>query len=204
MDDDVRGVWEHTLELLARDGAAVADVDLPTLAGAHLANARILAAEAAAIHEQRLRAQPSAYPDDVRRRLEHGLELGAATVAHARHHGALLRADLRRAFARVDVLVTPTLPCTVPSVGEDLVAVDGRQEHVVSAMTRFTNAWNLTGVPAGSVPAGRDTGGAPVGVQVVGPWFGESIVLDVMAAIERVSGGPWPVVDRPAARQPAR
>lgn len=92
--------------------------------------------------------------------------------------------------------MTPTLPCVtplravaplgVPSTGDECVPVGGTPVPLVFAMTHFTSPWNLTGVPAGSVPAGTDRGGAPVGVQVVGPWCGERTVLAVMATIERL------------------
>jgi len=101
---------------------------------------------------------------------------------------------LARVFDRIDVLVTPTLPCRIPPVGVDPVVVDGHRERVISAMTRGTNSWNLVGVPAGSVPAGVDGDGGPVGMQVVGPWHGEATVLRAMALIEELCGGPWPPI----------
>lgn len=197
MDDDVRAVWEATLEDLAQAGATVVDVDLPELQGANAANGRVLGAEAAAVHGDALAAHPDRFWPDVRARLEGGRDLRATALAGAHHHAARLRAALRRIFGEVDALVTPTLPCRAPPVGTDPVVVGGRPEPVVSVMTRFTGAWNLAGVPAGSVPAGTDSSGAPVGVQVIGPWFAEPTVLAVMAAVEETRGGPWPIVPAP-------
>jgi aspartyl-tRNA(Asn)/glutamyl-tRNA(Gln) amidotransferase subunit A len=93
------------------------------------------------------------------------------------------------AFAHIDVLCTPTLPCRVPDVGATQIEVGGEEESVVAAMTRFTAAWNLTGMPAGTVPAGRDRNGAPVGVQLAGAWWDEPTVLRAMAALESGLGG---------------
>lgn len=192
MDDEVRAVWEGVLSDLAGAGADVHDVDLPALPEAPAANGRVLGAEAAAVHGERLAAHPERFWPSVRSRLEAGVQLRASTVAADRHLGAQLRRQLRDAFADVDVLVTPTLPCRVPPVDTDPVVVGGVEEAVTTAMTRFTNPWNLTGMPAGSVPAGRDGDGAPVGVQVVGAWFAEADVLAGMAAVEWLRGGPWP------------
>jgi aspartyl-tRNA(Asn)/glutamyl-tRNA(Gln) amidotransferase subunit A len=97
------------------------------------------------------------------------------------------------------VLVTPTLACRVPPTGTDPIEVDGVEEAVTPALTRLTNPWNLAGVPAGSVPAGTDGGGAPVGIQVVGPWFADRRVLSLMAEVERLSGGPWRAAAPPVA-----
>jgi aspartyl-tRNA(Asn)/glutamyl-tRNA(Gln) amidotransferase subunit A len=195
MDADVRRVWEATLDGLARAGATVRDADLPALVDASLANGRILTAEAAAVHGAALAADPDPFPTDVRSRLEAGLALRAHVVAEARHHGAVLRNQLRAVLRDVDVLVTPTLPCRVPPVGAEEVEVDGEREPVTPAMTRFTNIWNLTGVPAGSVPAGVDAAGAPIGMQVIGGAFDDATVLAAMALLESVRGGPWPAVD---------
>ncbi|MEX0659407.1 MAG: amidase [Egibacteraceae bacterium] len=202
MDPDVRGVWEATLEMLAAAGARVTSVDVPALEGAATANGQVLGAEAALIHGDRLAAHADRFWPDVRARLERGRELRATDLAAAHGHAARLRAQVRTVFGDVDVLVTPTLPCVVPAVGADPVVVDGHAEAVVGVLTRFTNPWNLAGVPAGSVPAGVDAAGAPVGVQVVGPWFAEPVVLAVMAAIEDLRGGPWPIEPAPGLPRP--
>lgn len=191
MDDDVRAVWLRAVEQLVADGHQVVPVDLPLLEDAPRSNGRILAAEAAAVYEELLRDRPEAFDPTVRPRLEHGLELAAVKVARARRHGTRLRAQVWEAFAHVDVLCTPTLPCRSPRVGAEEVEVGGKVESVVSALTRFTNPWNLAGLPAGSVPAGEDRDGAPVGVQVVGAWWDEVTVLRTMAVLEAAGGGPW-------------
>jgi len=162
------------------------------------ANGRILAAEALSVHGDALARRPESFPDDVRARLLAARAVPLSRVAEARAVQSRLRRELRSTFADVHALVIPTVPCRIPPVGVDPIDVAGAAEPVVSAMTRLTNSWNLAGTPAGSVPAGRDDGGAPIGVQVVGPWGGEQIVLGVMEAIEGLVGGPWPPVARDA------
>jgi aspartyl-tRNA(Asn)/glutamyl-tRNA(Gln) amidotransferase subunit A len=191
VDADVRRVWRATLDDLAAADAALVAVDVPRLVEGSDENGVVIAAEAAAVHGERFAGQAHLLPESTRVRLARGVELAASRAARARRFGALLRADLRRLFADVDVLCTPTLPCRVPTVDTDPVVVEGVDEPLVAAVTRLTGVWNLAGVPAGSVPAGRDGGGAPIGVQVVGPWFGERRVLAVLAAVERARGGPW-------------
>jgi Asp-tRNA(Asn)/Glu-tRNA(Gln) amidotransferase A subunit family amidase len=55
-----------------------------------------------------------------------------------------------------------------------------------------TQAQNMTGHPAVSVPAGRSADGVPFGLQITGPRFRDHLVLDVAAAWERAE--PWPLV----------
>lgn len=72
------------------------------------------------------------------------------------------------------------------------IEVDGVNEPWGIALTRLVSPWNAAGVPAGTVPGGRDRYSAPVGIQVIGPWFAESRVIQVMQQIEDLVGGAWP------------
>ena len=54
----------------------------------------------------------------------------------------------------------------------------------------FTAAWNVTGQPALSLPAGRTADGVPLAVQVVGRPGSEALLLGLAAAYERVTGFP--------------
>lgn len=204
MDEDVRAVWESVLDDLAAGGLTVTRVAIPALRGAHRANGLVLAAEAAWVHAEAFAAAPQHFWPSVASRLAHGRDLRATALAAAHHDRARLRADLRRVFATVDVLVVPTLPCRTPPAGRDPLVVGGEEEPVVTALTRFTNPYNLAGVPAGTVPAGTDADGAPVGVQVVGPWSADATVLGVMATVEELRGGPWPRSAPPERSSPER
>jgi hypothetical protein len=55
---------------------------------------------------------------------------------------------------------------------------------------------NLTGQPAMSVPMGTAEHGLPVGLQIIGPRFGDAAVLRAAAAWERIA--PWPAPPDPA------
>lgn len=188
IDPDVRTVLHDTLGDLVSAGATIVAVDLSGLVEASKENGLVIAAEAAAVHGWRVHDYGHLLPDDTRARLSRGTELYASRVARARRSGMLLRAELRRLFGQVDLLCTPTLPCVVPLAGRDQLLVEGAGEPVVSALTRLTGAWNLAGIPAGSVPAGRDGDGAPVAIQLAGPWRGERRVLAGMALVERCRG----------------
>ncbi len=193
LDPEVRSVWHTVLAAAAAAGAQVVDVDVPALRESHAANGRLLAAEAARTHATAFAATPQLFPADVRERLAGAHPLDSAPVRAARRVQAELCDQLARIFDHTDVLVTPTLPCRIPRVGVDPIMVDGHGERLVSAMTRGTNSWNLAGVPAGSVPAGSDDDGGPIGVQVVGPQHGEATVLTAMALLEELCGGLDPV-----------
>ena len=87
-----------------------------------------------------------------------------------------------------DVLVTPTLPRTVPrlnTLGADLTAAGDEYMDFVS----FTFPYNCTGQPAISLPLGVDSAGLPIGVQLVGPPRGEALILGLAAQLEQAR--PW-------------
>lgn len=190
VDPAVRGVWEDTLDRLRAAGATIIEVDLPTLPSAPVANGTILLAEAAATHAASADRWDAALPRDVARRLHGGRAVTDREVDRAKAVGAALAAEIEGVFEEVGVLCLPTLPCPPPEAGAQEVVIDGQAEPVVTALTRFTNPWNLVGVPAGSVPAGRDHRGAPVGVQLVGPAGGERQVLRAMATVEGARPSP--------------
>ncbi len=189
IDPAVRRVWEDTLDGLRTSGAIVVDVDLPTLPSAPAANGTILLAEAAATHAATADRWNHALPPDVAQRLQRGRTITEPEVDAAKAVGDALSAEAAAVFEQVDVLCMPTLPCPPPRTDARDVVVEGATEPVVTALTRLTNPWNLIGVPAGSVTAGHDPAGAPVGVQVVGPAGAERRVLQAMAAVETCCAG---------------
>lgn len=199
LDVEVRACWERRLRDLAAGGVAVREVSLPSLGEAPRANSVILAIEALATHGELLGARPDGWWPQVRRRLEAARSLTGDDLRAAGQVRARLRAEFGEVLRDVDVLVLPTLACRVPAAGAEDVMVDGRSEAVTPALTRLTNPWNLIGAPAGSVPAGRDTDGGPIGLQVVGGWDQEATVLGVMAMLEQLTGGPWPMAEPPRA-----
>jgi aspartyl-tRNA(Asn)/glutamyl-tRNA(Gln) amidotransferase subunit A len=91
---------------------------------------------------------------------------------------AWVKRDFDEAFEAADVLATPTMPVLPPELGESLS--DPLQLYLMDANTVPVNLANL---PAISVPAG-EAEGLPVGVQFVGPKFGEERIVRVASALE--------------------
>jgi aspartyl-tRNA(Asn)/glutamyl-tRNA(Gln) amidotransferase subunit A len=77
-------------------------------------------------------------------------------------------------FENFDLLVTPTTICPAFKLGQN--APDGFTDDIAS-WSVFTYIFNLTQNPAASVPWGRLANGLPIGVQIVGPKFGDADVL---------------------------
>jgi aspartyl-tRNA(Asn)/glutamyl-tRNA(Gln) amidotransferase subunit A len=112
---------------------------------------------------------------------EQGLAVDAETVLE----GVEARARLAGVFATLhrsyDVILTPTTPDVAPPVETVYHSADYDRWRAVA----YTLPFNLTGQPAASLPAGLTSEGLPVGLQVIGPAYGERLVLEASQAIEQ-------------------
>lgn len=93
-----------------------------------------------------------------------------------------------------DVLVTPTMTIEPPVAGETLAAVHAQAETgspapTVMQMAGITSLFNVTGLPAVSLPTATTASGLPIGVQLVGGPWDEAGLLRVAAQVEAAL--PW-------------
>jgi len=171
---------------LRRRGLRVREVSIPDMEWTVATQLVTLRAEASAVHSRWIRTRPRAYGADVRTRLQLGALVAGADYVLAQRMRDRLRAAMGRVFQEVDVLLLPATPITAPLVGERTVRWRSGEEPVDGALVRLTAPFNLTGLPALSVPFGR-AAGLPVGVQVVGQWMDEARVLAVGRLIEELA-----------------
>lgn len=121
--------------------------------------------------------------------VERGMRITGPELAAANAAKADFAETVRRFMDGYHLLLTPTLPLTAFEAGMDQPGrVAGRPTEYLS-WTPFTYPFNLTGHPAASVPCGL-SGGLPVGLQIVGGWRQDSLVLRAAAAFEEAA--PWP------------
>ena len=92
----------------------------------------------------------------------------------------LLIEETRGVLSSVDVLVSPTTECTAPTIAEgDLPA----------RLARLTAPYDVTGIPAISVPCGVDPQGLPIGLMIGARHFDEVTLCRVAHAYEQAT--PW-------------
>ena len=168
---------------LRRRGLQVREVRIPDMEWTVATQLVTLRAEASAVHGRWIRARPRAYGADVRTRLQLGALVSGADYVLAQRMRARIRAAVEGAFQDIDVLLLATTPITAPVVGERTVRWRSGEEPVDGALVRLTAPFNLTGLPALSVPYGT-AAGLPVGVQVVGQCNDEARVLAVGRLLE--------------------
>ncbi len=178
-DPEVLEAVRQAARVFEKSGAAVDNVDVSFLRAAALAIGLMTPADGAAYHQQRLADHPDWFGADVRSRLEAGRSLASADYIGARRTQSETRRRLDEFFERYDLLLLPSTPIAAPLIeGTDAVEQARR-------LTRFTAPFNLTGLPALSVPCGFTSTGLPIGLQLVSRPWSEAAVLQAGRAYER-------------------
>ncbi|MBW3505622.1 amidase [Pseudomonas sp. NKUCC02_KPG] len=139
-------------------------------------------AEAFDVHAERMHEAPQLFDQEVRERLELSREVRGWQYIRAQASQAQYKAELARLFECYDFLVSPSVPITATEVDAREVRVGEQGIDVRAAVLSHTSAWNLTGLPAISLPAGQ-VRGMPVGLQVIGAAGDDDRLLQVMARL---------------------
>lgn len=182
-DPEVWAALQAAAQVFRALGAQVEAVEFPEARRAAEANGLMVTSDAAAFHRERLQAHPDGFGADVLQRLQFGAALTSGEYVLARHTQAVLHHSFTRFFDRYDVLLTPTTPVAAPPIeGPDAV-------EQARWLTRFTAPFNLTGLPALSLPCGFTTNGLPIGLQIIARPWDEAKVLQAAYAYEQAT--PW-------------
>jgi aspartyl-tRNA(Asn)/glutamyl-tRNA(Gln) amidotransferase subunit A len=113
-----------------------------------------------------------------------GSGLSALEVQQLHMRRGALGSHLRQFMQRFDVLITPTV--AVPAFEARPAGHGAMTSAALLGWTPFSYPFNFTQQPACTVPCGLTAAGLPVGLQFVGPMFGDALVLRAARAFERV------------------
>jgi len=177
LDPEVAGAVTKGIEKIVSLGARQVEVHLPSLeevVGAHRA---IIFSEASSFHRPWLVDRSQEFADEIRPLLLAGLFLPAVDYLDALRARRVIRREWAAVFENIDVLVTPTTPVTATKFGETTADVPGGPRPLVRAYLDLTLPFNFTGYPALSIPCGFSKAGLPIGMQLVGRPFSESVLL---------------------------
>jgi aspartyl-tRNA(Asn)/glutamyl-tRNA(Gln) amidotransferase subunit A len=180
VDPETEGLFNQALKTLEELGATIIEIDGKPFSIARKANQTILVCEAYAYHEKRLQEAPEKFGSSVRRRMLEGAFLSAADYITAQRARAALNDQIRQNFSRVDVFATPS----APRPPDAFATMDPNEQNLRPS---FTNPFNLTGLPAISVPCGFTDGKLPVGLQIAAPSFEEVLLFRVAHTYEQAT-----------------
>lgn len=108
---------------------------------------------------------------------------------------ALIKKEFDKAFEKYDVILGPAAPTTAPNLGESLN--DPIKMYLGDI---YTISLNLAGLPGISLPCGRDQGGMPIGLQLIGDCFQEKKIIRTAYAFEQTRTYEAPEISRGGAR----
>jgi aspartyl-tRNA(Asn)/glutamyl-tRNA(Gln) amidotransferase subunit A len=184
VDDEVTNSVKKALNLLDTLGARIIEVNLPNIELTSLVESIIITTEPAAYHEENLRKRGDDYGDDVRGLLEGGAVFSAVHYLKAQRLRRIIQQEFAQAFKKIDIFALPGAPFTAPPIGAETASIAGTETDLAMALLRFACPFNLTGLPAVSVPCGLGKDGLPLGLQLVGRAFDEATVLRTAYAFE--------------------
>ena len=202
VDESVLEAFDRAARTLAELGVALEEVSLPAAKHAIACYYVLVTAEASSnlarydgvryglrtrssgLHEMMSASRGAGFGREVKRRILLGTFVLSAGYYEAYYEKAqrvrsLIGRDFARAFERVDAVLLPTSPETAFPLG-------AKSEDPLSMYLAdvFTITANLTGTPAVSFPAGFDTAGLPIGVQLIGRHFEEGTILRLTHAFQ--------------------
>ena len=176
VDREVEARVRESVEAFRSLGAVVREVEVPNVWETLHAQRLTLAAEAYAVHEERLKSDPDRFDDQGLERLLQGEELRAHRYANAQRRKLRSRREFEEVLGEVDVILSPSVPIPATEIGQRQASINGHEEAVYSALTRLTGPTNMNGLPSLSVPCGTTASGLPVGLQLIGRPFDEATV----------------------------
>ena len=176
---EISAAFEHALGVLKEMSADIRDFDLDVTTDRSLQSA-----ESYAYHRGWIAETPELYQPETLRRICSGENIN--DTAAMQTELKKVRHEIGSVFEQVDVLVTPTTPIPPPMLAElsEHPETLRPREIVLLRNTRPANVW---GLPAISLPCGFTAAGLPIGLQIIGPAWGEARVLHLAFAYEQAT-----------------
>jgi len=191
VDPKIEAVCREAVDALAAQGAVVEEIefDLSPARDAFLA----LRGHWMLTHQFAHLDRREEMGDNMRGNVEAGLAQAPLALAEAERDRGRVWEMFRSLFARFDFLVTPTMAVQPFPVTENYPAeIAGKPMETYIDWVAPTFLLSLAGLPVGSVPAGLDADGLPVGLQIVGRQQGDAQVLGLAAAVQKLRPLPAP------------
>lgn len=184
-DPEVGGLCRNAVEALVQLGLKIAPRgEFPEEADRNAL--LVMQAEAARTHM--IRMDDHRVDAVLRKRLGKGLAISDGELAAALGvRDAMRGAFLSRYFGDAAVALLPVMPIRVPRFDEVDPKSPGFKARTLYALSRFTRFVNYLGLPALAVPAGFDSRGMPVGLQMIGRPGGEALLLDLARRLQTVT-----------------
>ena len=209
MPAEIERLWQQGIAWMKDAGAEIVDISLPHTKYALPAYYIVAPAEASSnlarydgvryglrvpgrdIVEMYENTRAAGFGREVKRRIMIGTYVLSAGYYDAYYLQAqkvrtLIKKDFEDAFAAgIDVILTPATPSAAFGLADEEMNSDPVKMYLNDI---FTVTVNMAGLPGIAVPAGRDAGGLPLGLQLIGRPFDEETLFQTAHVIERAAG----------------
>jgi aspartyl-tRNA(Asn)/glutamyl-tRNA(Gln) amidotransferase subunit A len=175
LDPEVANAIEAAIDVVKKLTAGVVDVEVPSSGNI----TDVWNPEIYAYHQAWITKTPELYQDATRNLIQAAGKANSATYAHARRQLDVVRRDIKKVFATVDLLITPTQRNVAQLIGGPPAGGAGGLVN--------TAAFDIYGLPTISVPCGFSNSGLPIGLQISGNHFAETTVLSLAHAYEQAT-----------------
>jgi len=180
-DPEVSQSVRESARILEEQGAIITEMNADFLKEAAVANGIMTQADGAAFHRERLKEHPDWFGADVRQRLEMGAAFTSSEYVLARRTQTEVKRRCEILFQNFNLLILPTTPIPAPVLEGENAIERARQ------LTRFTAPFNLTGLPALSIPCGFTLDGLPIGLQIISRAWDEASALRAGYAFQQTN-----------------
>jgi aspartyl-tRNA(Asn)/glutamyl-tRNA(Gln) amidotransferase subunit A len=187
VDPEVETSVRAAFDTAAGVGGRVVEVQVPDMEELRSAAVTCLLVEAAAALRPFLDRRAD-FGADILAMLDQGKAIPGIDYIEAQRTRRRIGRQFARLFEQVDCIFTPATPITAPKIGQMTLKIQGGDEEVRAAATRFTRGMNALGLPAISIPCGFSRSGLPIGLQLIAAARQEDLLLHAAAAMEDAMG----------------
>lgn len=184
-DEPTRQMLEGVMQVVRELGWPVVEVETPDLPGVASDWAPLCAVETAHEHKDTYPDRASEYGPALRDLIELGLSIPVLTYQEMLLRRLAFTGRLRRLFTAVDLLLVPGTGFASPTL--ELMSELGTNEALLSALLTPTAPFDMSGSPSITMPGGLTDRGTPLGFQLVGREFDETLVLQAGHAYQSVT-----------------
>lgn len=186
VEEEVKKTVLNMIGVLENLGATVIDIhlDIPEMKEAMEISSAIDRSEAYLVHRDIVDNPDSLLGDVTRKRILQGADYRAYEFLIAQELKEKITDEYRRAFTKVDAILTPTVPILPTKIGEEWISMNGNIESVRGALMRCTFLANYIGIPSITLPCGMSETGMPIGAQLMGGWGKEEVLYHIAYQIE--------------------